>query len=128
MQSETYGFIGLGNMGGPMAGRLLDAGHALAVYDTNAAAVQALAAKGAKACANTREVANAAQTIFLSLPTPEIVQQVAMDPSGLIGGKQVKRVVDLSTIGPRVAKQVSRALAEHGILYVDAARARERSR
>jgi 3-hydroxyisobutyrate dehydrogenase len=120
MQSETLGFIGLGNMGGPMAGRLLDAGHALAVYDTNAAAVQALVAKGATACASTRDVADAAHTIFLSLPTPEIVQRVATDPDGLIGGKQVKRVVDLSTIGPRVAKQISRALAQHDLLYVDA--------
>ncbi|OZI63062.1 NAD(P)-dependent oxidoreductase [Bordetella genomosp. 11] len=120
MQSETYGFIGLGNMGGPMAGRLLDAGHGLAVYDTNAAAVQALAGKGATACAGTREVADQATTIFLSLPTPEIVQRVATDPNGLMAGSRVKRVVDLSTIGPRTAREVSRALAARDILYVDA--------
>jgi 3-hydroxyisobutyrate dehydrogenase len=120
MQSQTYGFIGLGNMGGPMAGRLLDAGLALAVYDTNAASVQALVAKGATACASAVEVANATDTIFLSLPTPEIVQQVATAPDGLLAGTRVKRVVDLSTIGPRVARQVSSALAARDILYVDA--------
>ncbi|ANN69159.1 NAD(P)-dependent oxidoreductase [Bordetella bronchialis] len=120
MQSETYGFIGLGNMGGPMAGRLLDAGHGLAVYDTSAAAVQALAGRGAAACANAREVAERAETVFLSLPTPDIVQRVATDPDGLMAGGRVKRVVDLSTIGPRTAREVSRALARRDILYVDA--------
>ncbi|OZI20972.1 oxidoreductase [Bordetella genomosp. 9] len=120
MQSETYGFIGLGNMGGPMAGRLLDAGYGLAVYDTVAAAVQSLAGKGAAACTGGREVADKAETIFLSLPTPEIVQRVATDPDGLIAGSRVKRVVDLSTIGPRAAREISAALAKRGILYVDA--------
>ncbi|HTK00088.1 MAG TPA: NAD(P)-dependent oxidoreductase [Bordetella sp.] len=120
MQSQTYGFIGLGNMGGPMAGRLLDAGYGLAVYDTNPAAVQALAAKGASACASTRDVGNAAETIFLSLPTPEIVHRVAADPDGLMTGSRVKRVVDLSTIGPRATREVSSALAKRNILYVDA--------
>jgi 3-hydroxyisobutyrate dehydrogenase len=120
MQSQTYGFIGLGNMGGPMAGRLLDAGLSLAVYDTNAASVQALADKGARACSNAREVADATETIFLSLPTPEIVQQVTTAADGLLGGGKVKRVVDLSTIGPRVARQVSAVLAKRGIVYVDA--------
>jgi 3-hydroxyisobutyrate dehydrogenase len=112
--------MGLGNMGGPMAARLLAAGHALAVYDTSEAARQALAAKGATACPTARDVADAAETIFLSLPTPEIVHAVATDPGGLIGGSRVRRVVDLSTIGPRTAREVSRALAGHGILYVDA--------
>lgn len=120
MPSQTYGFIGLGNMGGPMAGRLLDAGLGLAVYDTNATAVQAVAAKGAKACAGGREVADAAETLFLSLPTPEIVRRVATDPDGLLAGSRVKRVVDLSTIGPRTAREVARTLAARDILYVDA--------
>ncbi|ANN79971.1 NAD(P)-dependent oxidoreductase [Bordetella flabilis] len=120
MQSQSYGFIGLGNMGGPMAGRLLDAGFSLAVYDTNAASVKALADKGARACGSAREVADATETIFLSLPTPEIVQHVATSADGLLGGGKVKRVVDLSTIGPRVARQVGALLAKRGIVYVDA--------
>ncbi len=120
MPEETYGFIGLGNMGGPMAGRLLDAGYALAVYDSNQDAVARLQARGATACASLRDVADAADTIFLSLPTPEIVQQVTIGADGLIGGARAKRVVDLSTIGPRVAALVAQALAARGILYVDA--------
>lgn len=118
--AETYGFIGLGNMGGPMAGRLLDAGYALAVYDSNSDAVERLRAQGARACASLREVADSASTVFLSLPTPEIVQQVAIGDDGVIGGTQVSRVVDLSTIGPRVAALVANALAARDIMYVDA--------
>lgn len=120
MSEETYGFIGLGNMGAPMSGRLLEAGYALAVYDTNRDAVERLRKQGARACASIREVADSATTLFLSLPTPDIVQQVATGNDGVIGGKQVKRVVDLSTIGPRTAVQVAQALAQQGILYVDA--------
>jgi len=120
MSEATYGFIGLGNMGAPMAGRLLDAGYALAVYDTNRDAVERLRAQGARACASIREVADSAATIFLSLPTPEIVQQVAAGADGVIGGEKVTRVVDLSTIGPRTAVQVAQALAARDILYVDA--------
>ncbi|MBV7486240.1 NAD(P)-dependent oxidoreductase [Bordetella sp. BOR01] len=120
MSEETYGFIGLGNMGTPMAGRLLDAGYPLAVYDTNRDAVARLQARGARACASLREVADTTDTVFLSLPTPEIVQQVAAGADGLAGGTRIRRVVDLSTIGPRVARQVAQALGTRDILYVDA--------
>jgi 3-hydroxyisobutyrate dehydrogenase len=65
-------------------------------------------------------VASAADTVFLSLPTPDIVHSVALGPGGVIEGTRVKRVVDFSTIGPRTAGIVSRALADRGIAYVDA--------
>jgi 3-hydroxyisobutyrate dehydrogenase-like beta-hydroxyacid dehydrogenase len=118
--SETYGFIGLGNMGGPMAGRLIDAGHKLEVCDRDDAAVARLVAKGATRRATPLEVANAAATVFLSLPDGPIVQQVVTGADGVLGGNKVKRVVDLSTIGPRAAIAVNTALAERGITYVDA--------
>ncbi|SHI27607.1 NAD(P)-dependent oxidoreductase [Pollutimonas bauzanensis] len=120
MNIDTYGFIGLGNMGGPLAGRLLDAGCPLEVFDRDEAAAARLAAQGATRRASAIELADSADTIFLSLPTPEIVRQVTLGADGLIHGKRVKRVVDLSTIGPRSAKAISQALAERGIVYVDA--------
>jgi 3-hydroxyisobutyrate dehydrogenase-like beta-hydroxyacid dehydrogenase len=75
---------------------------------------------GAQAAASAAQVADVAETIFLSLPNPEIVQQVALGRGGVIEGKRVRRVVDFSTIGPRTAGAVAKGLAERGVAYVDA--------
>ena len=75
---------------------------------------------GAKSAASIADLANRAETIFLSLPTPEIVNGAALGKDGLIGGNKVKRVVDFSTIGPRMAGIVATALAAKNIIYVDA--------
>jgi len=120
MGTESYGFIGLGNMGGPMAGHLLDAGHTLVVCDSNDAAAGRLTARGARRVATPAEVAAAVETVFLSLPTPEIVNAVALGENGLKAGGTLRHVVDTSTIGPRAAVAVAEGLAAHGIAYVDA--------
>ncbi|MFO1321203.1 MAG: NAD(P)-dependent oxidoreductase [Burkholderiales bacterium] len=120
MTTQSYGFVGVGRMGGPMTRRLLDAGHRVCIYDRSAAAVEALVAHGAEAAASVAEVANQADTVFLSLPTPDIVQAVGLGPGGVIDGTRVKHVIDFSTIGPRTAGAVARGLAERGITYVDA--------
>lgn len=120
MTTPTYGFIGLGNMGGPMATRLLDAGLKLAVHDTDEEAVTRLQEKGASRYTSALALADAVDTIFLSLPTPQIVERVTSGIDGIASGKKVKRVVDLSTIGSRAAVQVSEALAAKKILYIDA--------
>ena len=77
MTSKTFGFIGLGNMGGPMATRLINAGHSLVVCDRDDAAVARLTALGAQRAATPADVANQVDTLFLSLPTPDIVEAVA---------------------------------------------------
>ena len=116
---SVLGFVGVGRMGGPMAGRLLDAGYQLVIFDTSAAATAPLAARGARVTASAAEVASLAPTVFVSLPTPNIVQSVAIAPGGLISGSAVKTVIDVSTTGPGVAGVVAKALAETGITYVD---------
>lgn len=120
MAGDTYGFVGVGRMGGPMTIRLLEAGHKVVVYDKVAAAVEPLVKRGAVGAQSPTEVANAATVVFTSLPNPEIVQNVALGKDGIIDGTRVKRVVDFSTIGPRTAGIVARGLAEKGIVYVDA--------
>lgn len=120
MEGTTFGFVGVGRMGGPMTMRLLNAGHRVVVFDTSDAAVEALVKSGAVRAQSATEVANAAQIVFLSLPNPEIVQNVALGKGGVIDGTAVKRVVDFSTIGPRTAGMVAKALAAKGIVYVDA--------
>ena len=111
------GFVGVGRMGGPMASRLLDAGHSLVIFDTNAAVMQPLADRGATIAPSPADVASKADVVFLSLPTPPVLQAVAID--GVLTGTAVKTMIDLSTTGPSVAKVVAKAAAEKGVAWVD---------
>jgi 3-hydroxyisobutyrate dehydrogenase-like beta-hydroxyacid dehydrogenase len=120
MDAEVLGFVGVGRMGGPMASRLLDAGRTLCVFDTSADALQPLVARGARAVGSPADVASAARIVLLSLPTPNIVQAVALGEKGLSHGTAVKTVIDLSTSGPGMAIIVARGLAERGVTLVDA--------
>jgi 3-hydroxyisobutyrate dehydrogenase-like beta-hydroxyacid dehydrogenase len=104
-------------MGGPMAARLLDAGHSLVIFDTNAAVMKPLADRGATVAASPAEVASKAEVVFLSLPTPPVLQAVAID--GVLKGTAVKTMIDLSTTGPSVAKVVAKAAADKGVAWVD---------
>jgi 3-hydroxyisobutyrate dehydrogenase-like beta-hydroxyacid dehydrogenase len=117
--TRVLGFVGVGRMGGPMASRLLDAGHQLVIFDTSAEATAPLAARGARVAASAGEVASLAPIVFVSLPTPGVVQTVALSPGGLISGTAVRIVVDVSTTGPGVAGTIAKALAEKDITYVD---------
>jgi 3-hydroxyisobutyrate dehydrogenase-like beta-hydroxyacid dehydrogenase len=120
MPGQSLGFVGVGRMGSHMAGRLLDAGFELTIHDTNDSAVARLEQRGARRAASPAEVASAAETVLVSLPTPDVVQLVALSDSGIIAGGKVRTFVDLSTTGPRVAVEVARSLAAKGITAVDA--------
>ncbi len=117
--SQHFGFVGVGRMGGPMAGRLLDAGHKLTVFDISEAAMAPLLARGAVRAGSPREVASAVETVFVSLPTPDIVHAVALGPDGLASGNRIKTYIDLSTTGPRMAADVAAALAQREITTID---------
>ncbi len=116
---ELLGFVGVGRMGGPMASRLLDAGYSLCVFDTNTDAVKPLVARGATVVGSPAEVADRAATVLVSLPTPAVVQAVALGDKGIVHGSTVKTLIDLSTTGPGIAAVVSRGLGERGITLVD---------
>lgn len=113
------GFIGLGNMGEPMAGRLVAAGHTLTVFDTQADRVARLVRLGAQAASSPRDVADRVETVMASLPTPDIVLAVATGADGVIHGKRIRRFVDLSTTGSRMAIRVAGALAARNIVQID---------
>ncbi len=120
MEQQTFGFVGVGRMGALMTPRLLNAGHGVHVFDISNDAMAAMEMLGAKPAASIAELADMAETIFFSLPNPEIVQRAALGNDGLLEGKKVRRVVDFSTIGPRMAGIVAAALAGKDITYVDA--------
>jgi 3-hydroxyisobutyrate dehydrogenase-like beta-hydroxyacid dehydrogenase len=118
--ADLLGFVGVGRMGGPMANRLLDAGYRLCVYDVSDEATGPLVARGAELAASPAEVASMADTVFMSLPTPDVVREVALGGNGgLVNGSKVRTVIDLSTTGPGVATEVAGKLAERNIAWVD---------
>ncbi len=116
---EELGFIGVGKMGGPMARRLMEAGHRLTVFDTSAQALEPLVVLGAEAKRSAAEVASAVETVLVSLPTPDVVRAVALGENGIAAGSRVKTYVDLSTTGPRVAAEIANGLAEKRIATLD---------
>lgn len=117
---EHIGFIGLGRMGSRMAGRLLDAGHTLTVFDLSEAAVAALVSRGATRAASPKAVADAAELVLASLPSPPIVRETALGAEGVIHGGKIKIFVDLSTSGPAAAAAVFKGLGEREIVALDA--------
>ena len=117
MNSQLVGFVGVGRMGGHMASRLLDAGFSLSVFDTNAEVTKPLAARGAAVESSAQAVASKARIVLMSLPTPPIVQSVAL--GSIANGTAVKIVCDLSTSGPGVANVISKGLADKGIVTFD---------
>jgi 3-hydroxyisobutyrate dehydrogenase-like beta-hydroxyacid dehydrogenase len=113
------GFIGLGNMGYPMARRLIEAGHKLVVYDTNGQMMSRLTNLGAQAAASARDVADRCETVMASLPTPDVVLAVATGKDGVIEGTKVRRFLDLSTTGARMAVRIADALKAKNIAGID---------
>jgi 3-hydroxyisobutyrate dehydrogenase-like beta-hydroxyacid dehydrogenase len=115
--SPRLGFVGLGAVGGPMARRLLEAGHQLSVYDVAPRARDALAEAGAEVCDGARGVADVAELVLVSLPSPDVVSEVARE---LAGGSALRMYVDLSTTGPAMAEEVAELLRAAGVGVVDA--------
>lgn len=115
----TIGFIGLGNMGFPMASRLIAAGHDVVAFDTQAPALDRITALGAHPSASPKDVADRAETVLVSLPTPAVSLAVATGPDGVIEGSRVERYVDLSTVGSHTAVQIHDRLSERNIAVLD---------
>ncbi len=117
MSDGKIGFIGLGNMGGPIAANIAKGGHDLIVYDAAGTADRAPA--GADIAASVAEVAAAAETVFLSLPDGPVVAAVAEEIAES-NARVTSALVDLSTIGIAAAQQVHARLSRADIAYLDA--------
>ena len=119
MAKETLGFIGVGMIGTPMAGRLVDAGYGLVVCDIDPSRIKPLQERGATVADNPAHVADLVETVLVSLPMPAVVKDVALGDKGLHEGKMIKTYVDLSTTGPVVATEVAEGLDAHNITCID---------
>ncbi|MBX3635945.1 MAG: 2-hydroxy-3-oxopropionate reductase [Rubrivivax sp.] len=116
----NLGFIGLGIMGAPMCGHLIDAGHTLFVH-TRSRVPATLTVAGALACADAREVASKAEIVFLMLPDTPDVEAVLFGERGVASGLATgKAVVDMSSISPLATKDFAARIASLGCDYVDA--------
>jgi 3-hydroxyisobutyrate dehydrogenase-like beta-hydroxyacid dehydrogenase len=117
------GFIGLGVMGGAMAGHLARGGHALALYDLAPEASRKVARrhKGARAVRSPREVAEASEVVFTMLPEGNAVRACAFGADGLAAGfKAGSILVDTSSAEPWLTRETAARLAEQGVAMIDA--------
>ncbi len=115
------GFIGLGTMGGKMAASLQRAGVSLVVHDARREAAAAHLEAGAQWADTPREVAQASDVVFTSLPAPADVEAVASGDDGLLAGMRAGAAYfDLSTNSPSVVRRIHAAFAQKGVHMLDA--------
>ena len=114
------GFVGIGTMGARMTARLLQQGYEVAVYDIDVRACERLGKLGADICDSGQRVADIADVVCISLPTPLIAQQSVLGENGIAFGKRAKYVIDFSTVGPQAAAAMAEGLSTRDKIYVDA--------
>ena len=115
------GFIGLGIMGKPMAGHLVEAGHMVHVFSRSPGPVRELEAVGAVACNSAREVAERSDIVFIMVPDTPDVDTVLFGPNGVAeGARRGSVVVDMSSISPIATKEFAQRLESLGIEMLDA--------
>jgi len=113
------GFLGVGAMGLPMAGKLLDGGHTLTVYDIREDAMAPLLARQARRAESPKDMADRCRIVFVSLPSLAAFRVVAFGKDGLLEGKGMKVLVNTCTIGVPFVKEIEAAMAEKGVTVVD---------
>jgi 3-hydroxyisobutyrate dehydrogenase len=118
--TETVGFVGLGNLGAPMAGRLIAAGHRVRGYDADPAAVERFAAAGGTAAANAAEVAEGAAVVVLMLPGSPAVRTVLFDDGLLDRTAPGTLLVDMSSSEPVRTREMAEAASARGVELADA--------
>ncbi|MDA3039960.1 MAG: NAD(P)-dependent oxidoreductase [Actinomycetota bacterium] len=115
------GFIGVGNMGGPMAGHVVAAGHDVGAYDLRSESIAPLVAAGARACATVGDAAAGAEAVLLSLPMPADVEAIVIGAGGLFETMQPGAVIlDLTTSSPTLSRRLADEATERGFSFLDA--------
>jgi|TARA_B100001057_G_C22734659_1_gene905291 3-hydroxyisobutyrate dehydrogenase len=121
MNMAKITFIGLGNMGGPMASNLVKAGHEVTVFDLSKDAVAALVSEGAKTADTAHEAANGAECVITMLPAGQHVEAVYLGDDGLLAKLPAGTlVIDSSTIAPETARGVAEVARAKDIPFLDA--------
>ena len=119
--TKQVGFIGVGNMGGPMASNLLKAGYEVKVFDLVPELAARVGADGAIVTSSAAEAAVAVDILISMLPASQHVESLYLGDSGLLASlPKDTLVIDCSTISPEAAKKVNEAAASLGIAMIDA--------
>ena len=113
------GYLGVGSMGQPMAGKLLVAGHELWVYDVREEAMRPLLERQARQATSPKELADICDTIVVSLPTLEISQHALSGPDGLLAGKALKTLINTCTVGGPFVSKVEKQCAATDVAVID---------
>ena len=114
------GYLGVGNMGQPMAGKLLDAGHEVWVFDISEDAMRPLLDRQARRAGSPKELADACEIVVISLPTLPVFQNALDGPDGLLSGSALKTLVNTSTVGRKFIQGVELRCAEREVTVIDA--------
>ena len=117
----SVGFIGLGNMGNPMAVNVLKAGVPMTVFDRNPQTMENLVRSGAKAAASAKQVVESAEVVLTSLPGSPEVEEVYLAPGGLVDlAKAGSVLVDLSSVLPSTPRKIEPHARARGVHYLEA--------
>jgi 3-hydroxyisobutyrate dehydrogenase len=117
----SVGFIGVGNMGNPMASNVLKAGFPLVVYDKNPQAMANLIQAGAQRAASAREVVEGAEITLTSLPASPDVEAVYLEPGGLVdSAKPGTILIDLSSVLPSTPRKIEPQAQARGVHFLEA--------
>jgi 2-hydroxy-3-oxopropionate reductase len=119
--TTTIGIVGLGIMGGPMAANLLNAGHTVIGYDTQAAALEKLSAAGGKTAESVAATTAEADVVITMLPDSPQVEEVVLGAGGVLeNAKPGLLLIDMSTIRPDTSVKVAEEAAARGVRALDA--------
>lgn len=119
--SRRVGFIGLGNMGGPMCGHVAQAGFDVSAFDIDADALARAVAAGARAVSDVADCARGAEILITMLPAPPHVEQVLLGSRGAIAALEPGSLaIDMSTSSTAVGARVLAAARERGVEVLDA--------
>jgi 3-hydroxyisobutyrate dehydrogenase len=117
----SVGFIGVGNMGNPMASNVLKAGFPMIVYDRNPQAMESLLQAGAQRAVSAREVVERSEIVLTSLPASPDVEAVYLEPGGLVdSAKPGTMLIDLSSVLPSTPRKIEPRAQARGVNFLEA--------
>lgn len=119
--ATSVGFIGVGNMGNPMASNVLKAGFSIVVFDKNPQAMENLLQAGAQRGSSAREVVERSEITLTSLPASPDVEAVYLQPGGLVEGARPDTIlIDLSSVFPSTPRKIYPLAQERGVHFLEA--------
>jgi len=117
----SVGFIGVGNMGNPMAGNIVKAGFPMTVFDLNPKAMQNLLDAGAKGARSANDVVDQAEIVLTSLPASPDVEASYLNPGGLVDrAKPGTILIDLSSVLPSTPRKIEPKAKARGVHFLEA--------